>query len=192
MSYPMPITQTNTDHRGTVRIDSGPALPTVLTITTLATWLPPAGPYTDPGWEFIDGAGHWHGFTEDAGLLPTLTSAAGVTHCRQFHRPGEDCPGYHVPVFTCRLCGEAVTVPLRPARADDPATDIPTQGWWAADVEHDLPAGRVQARFTLLDGTTLIGIGEATPGRLKGTGALATRGVAGLAPMRFHQVGPPA
>lgn len=194
----MNVTKTNTEHDATVRIDGGPALPCLLTLTTRTSWLPaaPGEPYTDPGWEFTDAAGHWHGFTEDAGLLPTLTSDTGVTRCPRDRRcRTAACPGYHLPAFYCRLCGEIVTVPLRPAHVSDPATAIPTQGWWVATVAHDLPAGqRVQARFTLLDGTELVAIGETARGggELTGTGHPATRGTAGLVPMRFHQVGPPA
>lgn len=190
------MTATTTIHPGTVRIDNGLPLPAELAIRTHTSWLP-AGvtePYTDPGWEFIDGAGHWHGFTEDAGLLPTLTSTDGVTRCpggRRCRRPG--CPGWHLPTFTCRLCHEPVTVPLRPAHVTDPATAIPTVGWWTAAVAHDLPAGRVvQARFTLPDRTEMIGIAATAAGQLDGKGDLATRGAAGVAPMRFHQLSPPA
>lgn len=188
-----PISETRTQYPATVNINGGALLPAELTIVTRTTWLDSPHPATDPSWEFIDGAGHWHGFTEDAGFLPTLDRDGEVTWCRAFHRPGAECPGYHLPAYTCKICAELVTPRFLPAVAE--AVAIPTVGHWFAAVDHRITPDpvRVQAVFHLPDGAVLVGAGSTItkPGQITGIGDLATRGAAGLRPLAFHQVSNP-
>lgn len=187
-----PISETRTQYPAAVSIDGGARLPADLTIVTRTTWL--VGntyPSTDPSWEFTDGAGHWHGFTEGNGFLPTLDRDGEVTWCRGRRCGNADCPGFHVPAYTCKICAELVTPRFGPPLTA--ATAIPTVGHWSATVAHDLHPDpvRVQAVFHLIDGRVLVGVARTEPGHLAGLGELATRGDAGLRPLTFHQVSNP-
>lgn len=187
-------TTTRTEYPATVSIDGGALLPADLTIVTRTTWLGgSANPSTDPSWEFTDGAGHWHGFTEDGGFLPTLDRDGEVTWCRGRQCGNADCPGYHVPAYTCKICAELVIPRFGPPPAE--AIAIPAVGYWFAVVDHRITPDpvRVQAIFHLPDGTVLIGAGSTItkPGQITGIGDLATRGAAGLRPLTFHQVSNP-
>jgi hypothetical protein len=183
--------ETRAEHPATARIDGGPEQPATLFVYSRTTWVPSPFPSTDPAWEYIDAAGHWHGFTEDGGLLPTLDRDGEATWCRRRECDGGECPGVHPPAYTCKICAELIVPKFGPPiTAGD---GIPTVGRWLATVAQ-LPAPdpvRVQARFVLLDGTELVGIANTSaehPGRLDGVGELATRGAAGRRPLPFHQV----
>jgi hypothetical protein len=193
MDSPNLTSETRTEHPARLSIDGGAQIDAALFIYTRTTWLPGVFPSTDPGWEFTDGAGHWHGFTEDRGLLPTLDRDGEVTWCRgRCDQPG--CPGWHPPAYTCKICAEVVTPRFGPMLAE--ATAIPTVGRWVVAAEFTLTPDpvRVQARLWLPDGTVLIGTAKTTGarGQLIGEGELATRGAAGLRPVTFHQVSHPA
>lgn len=185
------VVETTSTETVTAIIDGGPRMLASLVITTRVTWMPTPFPLSDPRWEYIDKAGHWHGFTDDAPLLPTLKSDEWFQRCTGC--ADVVCRGWHPPAYCCRLCGELVTPVFRYDGPDLAATAIPTVGGWYADLAYAGPSrGRVQVRFFPHSGDMLIGTAEVIEDgrRLLGSGELATRGAAGLKPRAFHQVGP--
>lgn len=186
------VAETTTVETLPLVIDSGPRLYAAVAITTRVTWMPTSFPLSDPHWEHIDKAGHWHGFTDDAPLLPTLESDGWFQRC---HGCADVvCRGWHPPVHRCRLCGEIVTPVFRYDGGDLDASAIPTVGGWFADLrlgDNPPDAARVQVRIFARNGDVLIGAATVEPaGRLLGLGKLATRSAAALRPRAFHQVGP--
>jgi hypothetical protein len=183
--------ETRTEHPVRASINGSPRVPATLFVYTRTTWLTSPFPSTDPTWSVIDGAGHWHGFTEGSGLLPTLDRDGEVTWCRQC--TDDDCSGYRLPAYTCKICAEPIHPKFGPPVAE--ATAIPTAGGWTAAVDYDLEPDpvRVQARFWLPDGGVLVGIASRSkPGTLTGVGELATVGAAARRPLAFHQISQPA
>ncbi|ETK36105.1 hypothetical protein [Microbispora sp. ATCC PTA-5024] len=61
----------------------------------------------DPGWEFIDAAGHFHAFAE-GGELPTLNSERVEMPCDGSCGGVCEGEGYTVLRHTCRICGQEV------------------------------------------------------------------------------------
>jgi hypothetical protein len=184
---PEEISGTTSTYRVPVSIDGAPRVTADLVIVENTHWLPNPFPIIPAGWEHIDAAGHWHGFTGDAGILPTLDSDGHATRCRGCKRP--DCPGVHLPRYTCRLCGDVVRVPLSRPGSEPLFSAIPMLPSWSALVDHGrLRGARVQARFFFPDGDFRIGVATTGSGRLNGDGPLHTRGAAGVRTTAFHQM----
>lgn len=91
---------------GTVRIDNGDPYPARLVIEQDIRIEHTNLPIPDPAWEFVDAAGHFHAY-DTANELRTLSA-------RREHRDcdgscGDQCKGYEVTVYACRICNEVVT-----------------------------------------------------------------------------------
>ncbi|MBO4272370.1 hypothetical protein [Microbispora triticiradicis] len=85
----------------------------------------------DPGWEFIDDAGHFHAFAED-GELPTLNSERVDVPCDGSCGGVCQGEGYTELRWTCRICEQEVKpgyVPDYKARTLGEPIALPLQAW---------------------------------------------------------------
>jgi hypothetical protein len=80
---------------------------TEASVTATVTPLPVHGPRPDPGWQVIDGSGHFHAFDAD-GKLPTLERRTAPEHSDD-----DDCSCEYdyCPTrswYACQICGDEV------------------------------------------------------------------------------------
>lgn len=93
---------------GSVSINNGPGAPGQLTVEReqidifVATKSEP-----DMDWEYVDTAGHFHAFTTD-GKLPTLDTREEHVDCGHPEDGEDECEGYDVTVYFCRICGATI------------------------------------------------------------------------------------
>jgi hypothetical protein len=148
------------------------------------------GSKPDEGWEFRDGAGHYHAWTKD-GKLPTLKLRLKEhIPCHDYDECG--CPGTDVMANYCVVCDEEV----EPKRVHDPGPHyIPGRSWWTAEVSGAVlhqgtdvvlmfrstgPDGVLPARQRVRFGvarvtSTALHVDEPARARLSGIGELGER-----------------
>ncbi len=142
---------------GTVSINGGPPLPAGLKVTQEQIDVSTNLPRPDPRWTASDTAGHFHAVSAD-GSYPTLVKKVEHRDCDG--ECGGECEGdgYDVTVWTCRLCGEAVT----PGMAPGPHYGS-TPGRLSWTIHFDGPAldGEVSVRYDAGNGTVYFGTAHA-------------------------------
>lgn len=144
----------------------------------------------DPGWTHVDPAGHFHAYGKE-GSTPTLRAAVRHVPCDGIHAfPVEDCDGYDVTDYTCRIC----SAPVEPGHVRQESAVIPLGQTWTVKVRNDptpLPFGvQVTVRFQC-DGASYFGIaavgdwsGVFTSGGTEGVRTLAGIGELGACAAR--------
>lgn len=107
----------------------------------------------DPTWTHTDAAGHWHAYDND-GKLPTLEPRTRHVDCDGIHDFGdqadEDCDGYDVTDWHCRICGEQVEPKRLPDRGP---REIPgRKHWWVQLVtDREIAVDRAVVRVKVGD-----------------------------------------
>lgn len=133
---------------GTAVVNDGPPSPAELEIDHLfETVYSDTATTFDPGWTHIDRSGHFHAYGRKGGL-PTLTATVRHVPCDGIHAfPVEECDGYDVTDYTCRICRAAV----EPGRVRQESAVIPTGVTWVVQIQDHLapmPLGmEVTVRF---------------------------------------------
>jgi hypothetical protein len=67
----------------------------------------------DPNWTFLDSAGHMHAYTKK-GNLPTLKAEQREIVCTDPDHD-DDCEGYWITEYHCRICSELIEPKMREA-----------------------------------------------------------------------------
>lgn len=130
----------------------------------------------DPGWEFVDAAGHFHAYTDTDGL-PTLERVGEfVAYDEPDDETGET--GYTLERWRCRICGEVVEPGRVTEHPGGQRAFAPGRMSWSVTVPAYMLAVRVSVRIergdrvyfgvaevvsaAVVDGaaSTLVGIGE--------------------------------
>lgn len=114
----------------------------------------------DPGWTWVDKAGHFHAFTGD-GSLPTLERYEKHLNCDGSCAGVCSDEGYTETRYRCRACGKRV----KPGYAVDVAGGTPRtkpgRTWWFAEVRGRTMWGADVSIRAVAGGRTFFGL--ATP-----------------------------
>lgn len=151
---------------GDAVIDDGPVLPAEVEIDQqYETVYSDTATTPDPAWTYVDPTGHFHAYAT-SGSLPTLTATGRHVPCDGVHTfPIENCDGYDVIDYTCRIC----RAPVEPGRVRQESVTIPAGRTWlvrvrrpARGASRTYPIGQeVTVRFVLGD-ALYFGIAVAT------------------------------
>lgn len=106
------------------------------------------GPRVDPRWEFTDGNGHYHGWSEDKhGPYPTLEAVSEPQPCDGSCNGVCRGEGYSITRYFCRLCREEIEPGVIPGPYQ---FSVPMLKTWSVKVKTDgwrwMPGDTVSVR----------------------------------------------
>jgi hypothetical protein len=156
---------TSSHNRSEIRIDDGEPIAGRLEIETeVITYESITTTKPDMGWTMVDHLGHFHAYATD-GELPTLIGRTRHVDC-----PGgcglddEECEGYDVTDWFCRICDQ----PVEPKRLPDPGPhSMPGRSMWSVVAQGDR---EITGEVTVRIGPDLFGVARAHTERMDGDG----------------------
>lgn len=133
---------------GKVRINGGTPLPARLEVVQEHIDVSTNLPQPDPRWSTSDKAGHFHACSTDY-TYPTLNRRTEHRDCDGGDGTcGDECEGYDVSVWSCRLCDEQIT----PGTVHGPRfQSVPGMSWWTVRFDGPALAGEVSVRYDVGD-----------------------------------------